>query len=83
MAALQFSEIAQPNAADDEKKEMIYANDSADGFDTTLFRSMVAANKGAANIVFSPFSVLGAMSICMVGAANNMLKKIMCFISSS
>ena len=56
---------------------MEHANDNADGFDTTLFRSIVAANNGAANIVLSPFSVLSAMSICMLGAANNTLKEMM------
>ena len=51
--------------------------DNADGFDNYLFRSMMVANKSGANMVLSPVSVLSAMSICMLGAANNTLKEMM------
>ncbi len=71
MAAPQESVVVEVLAADEEKKEVEY--DNADGFDNYLFRSILGANKGASNVVLSPFSVLSAMSICMLGASNNTL----------
>ena len=60
----------------EEKKEEI-DYDNKDGFDNYLFRTMYAENKDPANMILSPFSILTAMTICMLGSANNTLKQML------
>ena len=57
----------------EEKIELEYDNNA---FEDTLIVMMCEINNNSSNIVFSPFSIHTAMTICMLGAANNTLKEI-------
>ena len=59
--------------ADDEKKE----NGVDTAFDDNIFQAVTRSNRGGANLILSPFSILCAMTICMLGAKDNTLKQMM------
>ena len=51
--------------------------DNKDGFENYLLRAMRNENKNSSNMIVSPFSILSAMNVCMLGSANNTLKQML------
>ena len=51
--------------------------DNKDGFENYLLRTIKNENKNSNNLIVSPFSILSAMTVCMLGSANNTLKQML------
>eukprot|EP01084_Bolivina_argentea_P031995 59197_1 len=44
-------------------------------FDANLLQTIIASNNDTESIILSPFSIVTAMTLCMLGSANNTLKE--------
>eukprot|EP01084_Bolivina_argentea_P093552 168248_1 len=50
---------------------------NTDGFDSFIFETLNNTNKNKSNLIISPFSILVAMTICMLGSDKNTLKEML------
>eukprot|EP00484_Ammonia_sp_Unknown_P029445 CAMPEP_0197033596 /NCGR_PEP_ID=MMETSP1384-20130603/11972_1 /TAXON_ID=29189 /ORGANISM="Ammonia sp." /LENGTH=410 /DNA_ID=CAMNT_0042463433 /DNA_START=24 /DNA_END=1256 /DNA_ORIENTATION=- len=78
--ALQLLEELQnkvSSACNDDAKIEEISYDNKDGFDNYLLRAMHSENGDSSSMILSPFSILTAMTLCMLGAANKTLKQML------
>eukprot|EP01084_Bolivina_argentea_P303826 524655_1 len=65
--------------SDDDKDEKYNNNNKLlpHNFDTNIFKTILTNSTANTNIIFSPLSILSAMTICLCGAKHNTLKQML------
>eukprot|EP01083_Nonionella_stella_P078896 216163_1 len=70
--------------SDDEEEQKKNVNLSLkDDFATNIYKTILKQAGNHTNIIFSPFSIISAMTICLCGAANNTLDQLLSVLYSN